>query len=150
MVPCQDMLAGKNSRVFHSHEKGTIIAICPDMEPEEMMTYPLRNRNKIQILVTRPGNQNGHDETTKEMTLKWRSEHELFAIVITMEGGPEHCYYRHPCSHRLLFFRQLEISGCRERIEMRINETVSGEIRINETPFYFDDWTLKFMFKEFV
>lgn len=110
-----------------------------------MMTLPLYPRKSIPIKITY--SKNGNDKLL-ELLLQWRFE-ELVGIIL-IDEGQERCFYRDTCSHRLLFYRQLEISGIRERIELRIKEKVTGDIRINITPWYFDDWTLESTFRELV
>jgi len=47
---------------------------------------------------------------------------------------------------RALFFRTLK-PGKKERIEFRISDKISGDIRENTTPWYYDDWELKYFIK---
>jgi hypothetical protein len=84
-----------------------------------------------------------------QLQIRWVHD-QVVAVVLFDETNTEKCYYHDELiSNRDLFYFQLSESGKKERIEFRHNgDQLSGDIRVNITPYYFDDWELKYLFRE--
>jgi hypothetical protein len=103
-------------------------------------------RGKPIVLETFDIETNNYSEVL-QLELQWDSN-EIVGLILVI-AGKQKWYDRDRNSCRLLFFRQLENAGQRERIELILSNNVfSGDIRQNISPWCYDDWEIMFLLFE--